>query len=49
MLLKVFYAYQGCIYIRGAPIRISEADHRKAESADPITDTDLFKAFLFIM
>ncbi len=31
----------------GAPIRIFEADHRsqKAVSADPITDTDLFKAF----
>ncbi len=31
----------------GAPIRILEADRRsqKAVSADPITDTDLFKAF----
>ncbi len=39
----------GTVVNRGAPIRISEADHRsqKAVSADSITDTDLFRvAFL---
>ncbi len=35
------------ILSRGALIRIFDADHRsqKALSADPITNTDLFKAF----
>ncbi len=36
------------ICFSGAPIRIIEADHRsqKAVSANPITNTDLFKAFV---